>query len=106
LVGLTAGLVKPRKLTWKGSSKNAPETPPMDVKNETANATTGGSQSETSTPETEKTIPTSMTNSDNQAIIQEGLKQSKNRWYFWVDSSVGQINLTSGKMLPWMRPIG
>src|SRR5512136_1805113 len=41
-------------LTWKGSSRKAPETPPMDVKVETTNATSGGMKSQVSTPDTEK----------------------------------------------------
>jgi hypothetical protein len=42
LVALTDGLAKFRKLTWKGSSRKAPETPPMEVKKETTRATSGG----------------------------------------------------------------
>jgi hypothetical protein len=43
LVGLTAGLAKPSTLTWKGRSRKAPETPPIEVKNDTTKATTTGS---------------------------------------------------------------
>ena len=60
LVGLTAGPVNPRKLIWKGSSRNAPETPPIDVKKETTNAATGGIQGDTSTPAMGKNIETSL----------------------------------------------
>jgi hypothetical protein len=42
LVGLTAGLTKPSTLIWKGRSRKAPETPPMEVKKDTTNATKGG----------------------------------------------------------------
>src|SRR5919112_1042536 len=52
LVGLTAGLVKPRTLTWKGNSRNAPETPAGAVRAETAKATSSGRRGLTSTPET------------------------------------------------------
>ncbi len=57
LVGETAGLVKLRMLTWKGSNKKAPETPPMEVKVETRKAIKGGMSGLTSTPDTGKTIP-------------------------------------------------
>jgi hypothetical protein len=52
LVGETAGLVKPRTLTWNGNSRKAPDTPPIDVKNDTTKATRGGTRGETSTPDT------------------------------------------------------
>jgi hypothetical protein len=39
---VTAGPAKPRILTWKGNSTNAPETPPNDVKREMAKATRNG----------------------------------------------------------------
>jgi hypothetical protein len=42
LVELTAGLVKPSALIWNGSRMKAPETPAMEVKEETTNATSGG----------------------------------------------------------------
>jgi hypothetical protein len=54
LVGLTAGLVKPRMLTEKGSKRNAPETPPIEVKKETQKATSGGTNGDTSTPDSGK----------------------------------------------------
>jgi len=57
LVGLTAGLVKLRMLTWKGSSRKAPETPPMEVKVDTTRAMRGGTSGLTSTPDTGKSIP-------------------------------------------------
>ena len=53
-MALTDGVVKFRMLTWKGSSRNAPETPPMDVKVETTNATSGGMNTQVSTPDTGK----------------------------------------------------
>jgi hypothetical protein len=56
LVGLTAGLWKPKTLTWKGSSRNAPETPAGAVRAETAKATSKGRRGLTSTPETGKCI--------------------------------------------------
>jgi len=52
LVPLTDGLVYPRTLTWKGKSRNAPETPPIDVKKETTKATNGGKKTHVFTPET------------------------------------------------------
>jgi hypothetical protein len=55
-VGLTAGLVKLRMLTWKGRSKKAPDTPPMEVKVDTTKATRAGMSGLTSTPETGKSI--------------------------------------------------
>ena len=55
LVEETAGEVNPRKLTWKGRSRKAPDTPPMLVKKETAMATRGGQRGKTSTCETGKT---------------------------------------------------
>jgi len=42
LVALTAGLLKPRKLTWKGKIRKAPDTPPIEVKKEITKATRGG----------------------------------------------------------------
>ncbi|MDI6800532.1 MAG: hypothetical protein QMD01_00535 [Thermodesulfovibrionales bacterium] len=41
-------------LIWKGRRRNAPETPPIEVKNEINIATTGGSKILVSTPETGK----------------------------------------------------
>jgi len=52
LVPLTDGLVYPRTLTWKGKSRNAPESPPIDVKKETTKATSGGNKTHVFTPET------------------------------------------------------
>jgi hypothetical protein len=51
LVELTDGEVYPRNDIWNGSSKKAPETPPVEVKKETPNATLGGIQGATSMPE-------------------------------------------------------
>jgi hypothetical protein len=42
LVAVTEGEVNPRTLIWKGSSKKAPEIPPMEVKNDIPNASSGG----------------------------------------------------------------
>src|SRR4030043_2363189 len=56
LVALTDGLVKLRKLIWNGSKRNAPDTPPMDVKKETTSATRGGIHGATSTPAVSKYI--------------------------------------------------
>jgi len=56
LVGLTAGLVKPSTLIWKGRSKKAPDTPPIEVKNDTTKATRGGKKGLISTPEIAKCI--------------------------------------------------
>jgi hypothetical protein len=50
LVALTEGLTYPRKDIWKGSSRKAPEMPPMDVKKEIKKAIKGGIQMETSIP--------------------------------------------------------
>jgi hypothetical protein len=44
------GVTHPSTLIWKGTSKNAPDTPTMEEKNETTNATTGGNQSGTQIP--------------------------------------------------------
>jgi hypothetical protein len=49
-VALTDGFVYPRNDIWNGKSKNAPETPPMDVKNDITNATRGGIHMATSIP--------------------------------------------------------
>jgi hypothetical protein len=56
LVGLTAGLVKLSTLTWKGRSKKAPDTPPMEVEVDTNTATRGGMRGLTSTPDTGKSM--------------------------------------------------
>jgi hypothetical protein len=53
---LTEGAVYPRTLTWKGNKRNAPETPPIDVKKETTKATTSGNNGFTSIPDTGKNI--------------------------------------------------
>jgi hypothetical protein len=42
LVEVTDVVVNPRTLIWKGSNKNAPETPAIEVKKEIVNATAGG----------------------------------------------------------------
>jgi len=55
-VGLTEGLVNPKMLTWKGRSKKAPDTPPMEVKKDTANATSKRIAGETSIPDAGKYI--------------------------------------------------
>jgi hypothetical protein len=44
LVALTAGLLKPRKLTWNGKIRKAPDTPPIEVKKEITKAIIGGIQ--------------------------------------------------------------
>jgi len=54
LVGVTAGVTNPNTLIWNGSSRNAPDTPAIDVKNEITNAMSGGSHSGVSTPDTGK----------------------------------------------------
>jgi len=46
--------VKPRALTWKGKSRNAPDTPAGAVRADTRNATNKGRRGLTSTPETGK----------------------------------------------------
>jgi hypothetical protein len=51
LVDVTEGLVNPKTLIWNGSSKNAPEIPPMEVKKEMPKATRGGIRISVSTPE-------------------------------------------------------
>jgi hypothetical protein len=53
-VPLTDGLPYPRKLIWKGKRRSAPETPAMEVKKDTAKATTGGRKTQVLTPETGK----------------------------------------------------
>jgi hypothetical protein len=58
LVGVTAGLVKPRKLIWKGKMRKAPDMPPMEVKKEITSPTSGGTHKAVSTPETGKVIST------------------------------------------------
>src|ERR687889_1942236 len=55
-VGLTAGLVKPKTLTWKGSSRNAPDTPAGVVRAETKKATSRGTSGLTSMPGPEKNM--------------------------------------------------
>jgi hypothetical protein len=55
-VELTAGLVNPSTLIWKGRRRKAPEMPPMEVKKERLKETTRGIKGETSTPETGKYI--------------------------------------------------
>jgi len=42
LVDVTEVVVKPRTLIWKGSKRNAPEIPAIEVKNEMTKATAGG----------------------------------------------------------------
>jgi len=42
LVEVTDVVVNPRILIWKGSNKNAPEIPAIEVKNDMIKATTGG----------------------------------------------------------------
>jgi hypothetical protein len=37
-------MLKPKKQTLKGSSKNAPDNPPIEAKNEMSKATIGGIQ--------------------------------------------------------------
>ena len=55
-VGLTAGLVNPRKLTWNGSRTKAPEIPPVEVSAEMAKAMRIGSHHQVSTPLMENSI--------------------------------------------------
>jgi hypothetical protein len=50
-VELTEGLVKLRKLIWKGRRRNAPETPPIEVKKEMISATSGGTKIYVLTPD-------------------------------------------------------
>jgi hypothetical protein len=52
LVALTDGVGKLRKLTWNGSSRNAPDRPAMEQKMDTQKATSGGIKIEVSTWET------------------------------------------------------
>jgi hypothetical protein len=60
-VELTAGVVKPRTLIWNGRRRNAPETPPIEVKVDTTRATSGGTRNDVFTPETGKnTVKRSM----------------------------------------------
>ncbi len=54
LVELTAGVVKFKKLIWKGSRRKALDTPAIDVKKETTKAIRGGRNTRVLTPETEK----------------------------------------------------
>jgi hypothetical protein len=56
LVALTEGVVKPRKLIWKGRIRNAPVMPAMEEKKEITNAMRGGIKIDVSTPETGKRI--------------------------------------------------
>jgi hypothetical protein len=42
LVALAAGLLKPRKLTWKGKIRKAPDIPPIEVKKEIMKDIRGG----------------------------------------------------------------
>jgi hypothetical protein len=58
-VGVTAGLVKPSTLTWKGRIRKAPDIPPMEVKKEITIPTRGGIQIDISTPEIGKVMGTS-----------------------------------------------
>jgi hypothetical protein len=55
-VALTEGLVKFKKLIWNGKRRNAPDTPPMEVKKETTKATRGGMKIYVLTPETGKSM--------------------------------------------------
>jgi hypothetical protein len=56
LVALTEGLVKRRTLIWNGNNRNAPETPPIEVKKETMKATRGGIKIYVLTPDTGKSM--------------------------------------------------
>jgi hypothetical protein len=56
LVALTDGAVYPRKLTWNGNKRNAPDTPPIEVKKDTMKATKKGTSGWVSTPDTENSI--------------------------------------------------
>ena len=51
-VELTAGLVNPSTLMWNGRRMNAPDTPAMEVREETTNATYGGRKTQVFTPDT------------------------------------------------------
>jgi hypothetical protein len=55
-VALTDGVVKCRTLIWKGRSRNAPDNPPIDAKNDMTKATRGGMNTYVSTPEIGNTI--------------------------------------------------
>jgi hypothetical protein len=59
-VALTAGVLNPRKLTWKGKIRKAPETPPIEVKKEITKATRGGIQGFISISAIGKYIPKSL----------------------------------------------
>jgi hypothetical protein len=59
LVALTEGEVNPKKLIWKGRSRNAPETPAIEVKKDMLNATRGGIHGSTVMPAIVKNIMTS-----------------------------------------------
>jgi hypothetical protein len=50
-VELTAGDVKPSALIWKGRRIIAPDTPAIDVNEDTRNATSGGRNTEVVTPD-------------------------------------------------------
>jgi hypothetical protein len=53
-VELTEGEVNPRKDTWKGKRRNAPETPPVEVNRDMPKATSGGTHGATSIPAVSK----------------------------------------------------
>ena len=77
LVALTAGLVKPSTLIWNGSSRNAPETPPMEVKNEITNATSGGTSGETSTPDAAKCMSAARSSHGGHRSILPGPRRGR-----------------------------
>ncbi len=58
-VGVTAGLVKPKTLIWKGKMRKAPDIPAIEVKNDMTSPTSGGTHRAVSTPETGNVITTS-----------------------------------------------
>jgi hypothetical protein len=53
---LTAGELKPRTETWKGSRRKAPDTPAMDVKKDIVQAISGGIKGDNSMSATGKYI--------------------------------------------------
>jgi hypothetical protein len=53
-VELTEGELNPRKDTWKGKRRNAPETPPVEVNRDMPKATSGGTHGATSIPAVSK----------------------------------------------------
>lgn len=50
-VELTAGLVNQSTLIWNGRRMNAPDTPAIEVRDKTTNATNGGRKTQVFTPD-------------------------------------------------------